>query len=63
MPHPPHNWQLWGLVQRWMLPPPHSIEALSGNCAAALPFFDKADAEGGAGCAPSKYRLMCTQQP
>jgi hypothetical protein len=36
-----------------------AIEALSGNCAAALPLFDKADADGGLGCAPPKYRRLC----
>jgi hypothetical protein len=36
-----------------------ALEALAGNCAAALPLFDKADAEGGAGCAPPKYRHLC----
>jgi len=36
-----------------------AIEALSGNCAAALPLFEKADAEGGAGCAEPKYRRLC----
>lgn len=40
-----------------------AIEALAGNCAAALPLFDQADAEGGAGCAPGKYRLMCAPPP
>jgi hypothetical protein len=36
-----------------------AIEALAGNCAAALPLFDKADAEGGAGCARPKHRRLC----
>lgn len=36
-----------------------AIEALSGNCAAAIPLFDRADKEGGIGCAPEKYRGMC----
>lgn len=40
-----------------------AIEALAGNCAAALPWFEKADAEGGIGCAPAKYRLICTPAP
>jgi hypothetical protein len=40
-----------------------AIEALAGNCTAALPLFEKADAEGGAGCAPKKYRLMCASAP
>lgn len=36
-----------------------AIEALAGNCAAALPLFEKADKEGGAGCAKPKYRNLC----
>lgn len=36
-----------------------AIEALSGNCAAAIPLLDQADQEGGLGCAPTKYREMC----
>lgn len=36
-----------------------AIEALAGNCAAAIPLFDRADKEGGLGCVPSKYRAMC----
>jgi hypothetical protein len=36
-----------------------ALEAIAGNCKAAKPLFDKADAEGGAGCAPLKYRRMC----
>jgi hypothetical protein len=33
-----------------------AIEALAGNCAAALPLFEKAE---GAGCARPKYRSLC----
>ena len=36
-----------------------ALEAVAGNCKAAKPLFDKADAEGGAGCAPLQYRRMC----
>jgi hypothetical protein len=36
-----------------------AIEALAGNCAAAVPLFDRADAEGGIGCAAPKYRRLC----
>jgi hypothetical protein len=36
-----------------------AIEAMSGNCAAAIPLLDQADREGGTGCAPMKYRAMC----
>jgi len=36
-----------------------AIEAMSGNCAAAIPLLDQAEKEGGLGCAPSKYRSMC----
>ena len=36
-----------------------AIEALAGNCAVTLPLFDKADVEGGAGCARPKYRRLC----
>lgn len=36
-----------------------ALEAVAGNCKTAKPLFDKADAEGGAGCAPLKYRRMC----
>lgn len=36
-----------------------AIEALTGNCAAAIPLLDQADKDGGLGCAPEKYRAMC----
>ena len=36
-----------------------AIEAMTGNCAAAVPLLDQADREGGLGCAPAKYRAMC----
>lgn len=36
-----------------------AIEALAGNCAAAIPLLDQAEKEGGLGCAPGKYRAMC----
>jgi hypothetical protein len=36
-----------------------AIEAMSGNCAAAIPLLDQAEKEGGLGCAPTKYRAMC----
>jgi hypothetical protein len=36
-----------------------AIEALAGNCDAAIPLLDRADQEGGLGCAPAKYRAMC----
>jgi hypothetical protein len=36
-----------------------AIEALAGNCAAAIPLLDQADKEGGLGCSPGKYRAMC----
>lgn len=36
------------------------IEAMTGNCAAAIPLLDRAEKEGGLGCAPEKYRAMCS---
>lgn len=39
-----------------------ALKALSGDCELALPLFDKADAEGGLGCAPLKYRKMCEEE-
>lgn len=39
-----------------------AIEALSGNCKAALPLLERADLEGGAGCAEPKYRRLCEAQ-
>jgi hypothetical protein len=35
------------------------LAALQGDCVTAIKLFDKADAEGGGGCAPSKDRKLC----
>jgi hypothetical protein len=36
-----------------------SIAALEGRCTEAIALFDQADAAGGVGCAPPKYRKLC----
>lgn len=35
------------------------LAALQGDCVTAGKMFDRADAEGGAGCAPIEYRNLC----
>lgn len=35
------------------------LAALQGDCLTARKMFDRADAEGGAGCAPIEYRNLC----
>lgn len=38
------------------------LAALQGDCVTARKMFDRADAEGGAGCAPIEYRNLCGAQ-
>ena len=35
------------------------LAALEGDCVTANRLFDRADAEGGPGCAPLKDRMLC----